>query len=418
MNSAIAALAGLVLAIVLIIKKVPPVFSLLLGALAGGLLAGWGVETTVSEMISGVKDIVPAIVRIIAAGVLSGMLIVTGAADSIALAIVGKLGAKRVYLALALAAMLLTATGVFIDVAVITIAPIALMAGSRMHAPLPKLLLAMIGGGKCGNIISPNPNTIIASDNFGAPLQGVMFANLIPAVIGLAITVWLIIPLIPEPKKAGAEAAVNRPADASDRKLPSFWASVAGPLLAVALLALRPIFGIAIDPLVALPAGGLFGLLVTGKWRLTLDSLRCGLEKMAPVAVLLVGTGTIAGIIKASAITSVVVNMLSGWGGGELLAAVAGALMCAATASTTAGATIASASFSDAILAAGVSPVAGASLVNAGATVLDHLPHGTFFHATGGCVAMGVSQRMKLIPYESLVGLALTALSLLVQYIL
>ena len=92
--------------------------------------------------------------------------------------------------------------------------------------------------------------------------------------------------------------------------------------------------------------------------------------------------------------------------------------MCAATASTTAGATIASASFSDAILAAGVTPVAGASLVNAGATVLDHLPHGTFFHATGGCVAMGVSQRMKLIPYESLVGLVLTAFSLLVQYIL
>ena len=133
--------------------------------------------------------------------------------------------------------------------------------------------------------------------------------------------------------------------------------------------------------------------------------------------VLLVGTGTIAGIIKASDITSIVVNMLSGWGGGELLAAVAGALMCAATASTTAGATIASASFSDAILASGISPVSGAAIVNASATVLDHLPHGTFFHATGGCVEMDIARRMKLIPYESLVGLALTAASLLVQYL-
>ena len=39
MNSALAALIGLVLAIVLIIKKVSPVYSRMLGALAGGLLS-------------------------------------------------------------------------------------------------------------------------------------------------------------------------------------------------------------------------------------------------------------------------------------------------------------------------------------------------------------------------------------------
>ena len=64
MNSALAALIGLVLSIVLIIRKLSPVYSLILGALVGGLLAGWGLETTVAQMISGVKDITPAIVRI------------------------------------------------------------------------------------------------------------------------------------------------------------------------------------------------------------------------------------------------------------------------------------------------------------------------------------------------------------------
>ena len=44
MNSAVAALIGLVLAIVLIIKKLQPVYSLMIGALAGGLLAGWGLD--------------------------------------------------------------------------------------------------------------------------------------------------------------------------------------------------------------------------------------------------------------------------------------------------------------------------------------------------------------------------------------
>ena len=119
MDSALAALVGLLLAIFLIIRKIPPVFALFLGALAGGLLAGWGMQGTVANMVSGVKDITPAIVRILAAGVLTGALVITGAAESIAVTILKRLGPKRIYLALALAAMLLCATGVFIDVRVI-----------------------------------------------------------------------------------------------------------------------------------------------------------------------------------------------------------------------------------------------------------------------------------------------------------
>ncbi len=413
MNSAIAALIGLILAIILIIRKIPPVFALFLGAVAGGLLSGWGMVVTTNEMIKGVKDITPAIIRILSAGVLTGALVVTGAAESIASTILRRLGVKQIYLALALSAMLLCASGVFIDVAVITIAPIALILGSRSGAPLPKLMIAMIGGGKCGNIISPNPNTIVSAGGFGVSLQSVIVANLIPALIGLAVTVFLVIPLIPGARKLSAVASA---APSEDKDLPSFWASVSGPLLAVVLMAFPRIFG-SIDPLVALPIGGLCCLLATGRWRLTLDSLRYGLEKMSPVAVLLVGTGTIAGIIKASAIKDVLVDTLAGWGaGGELLAPVAGILMCAATASTTAGATIASGSFAGAITGAGVSPVSGAALVNASCTVLDHLPHGSFFNATGGCVGMTVAERMKLIPYETLVGLTLTVCSFLVQH--
>jgi menaquinone-dependent protoporphyrinogen IX oxidase len=59
MNSALAAFIGLVLAIVLVIKKVSPVYSLMLGALTGGLLSGVGLVETVNQMLSGVKDITP-----------------------------------------------------------------------------------------------------------------------------------------------------------------------------------------------------------------------------------------------------------------------------------------------------------------------------------------------------------------------
>jgi GntP family gluconate:H+ symporter len=414
MNSALAALIGLVLSIVLILRKLSPVYSLILGALVGGLLAGWGMQTTVGHMIVGVQDISKAIIRILAAGVLTGMLVKTGAASTIARSIIKALGEKYIYLALALSAMLLTAMGVFIDVAVITIAPIAIIMGRKLRLSKFKLLLAMIGGGKCGNILSPNPNTIVAADNFDAPLSSVMAAGIVPALMGLAITVFVIIPLMPKGSLMEGELAEDK-----DDNLPALWRSIIGPFVTIALLALRPIAKIEIDPMIALPVGGVVGILATGRWKNLGTCLAYGLEKMSGIAILLVGTGALAGIIQASDIKEILVSLLAGWSnGGTFMAPIAGALMSAASASTTAGATIASASFADAIMAAGVAAVWGAAMVNAGATILDHLPHGSFFHATGGSMGFSVKERLKLIPYESIVGLVLTIGSVAMYMIL
>lgn len=60
------------------------------------------------------------------------------------------------------------------DVAVITVAPIALAIARRADLSKAAILLAMIGGGKAGNVMSPNPNAIAASDAFHLPLTSVM----------------------------------------------------------------------------------------------------------------------------------------------------------------------------------------------------------------------------------------------------
>ncbi len=410
MLSAIGALAGLALAIVLIFRKVSPVYSLMAGALVGGLVGGSDVVATVTMMTSGVNDVVPAVVRILAAGVLSGVLIETGAADTISRTIVDKLGTRHVSLAIALATMLLTATGVFIDVAVITVAPIGLVLSQRLGVSSSKMLVMMIGGGKCGNIISPNPNTIISAENFGADLYSTMVCNVGAAIIGLVFTVYLIGRLVPD-TGYGTAATGSVP----ERKdAPGFLASVTGPVVTVILLALRPLAGITVDPLVALPVGGLVGLLVMGRAKRVLGCLSLGLSKMTPVAVLLIATGTIAGVIKASDLSALILSGLSQLHVADvLLAPLAGILMSAATASTTAGAAVASSSFAPAILDAGVAPAWGAAMVNAGATVVDHLPHGSFFHATGGAAELTIKQRMKLIPYESAIGFVLATVSTL-----
>ena len=441
-NSSLAAIIGLALAIVLIIKKISPVYSLMIGALAGGFLGCGSLVGTVSEMFEGVKSITPAILRILAAGVLSGALIRSRAAESIAESIVRRLGPRFVFLSLALATMILCAVGVFVDVAVITVAPVALALASRLGLSRGKVLLALIGGGKCGNIMSPNPNTIIAAENYGAPLSSVMAAGIIPALIGLLVTVYIIVPLLPSGKARAAGIASSEGAAGSEgiagsegmagsegtagsegiagsegtavEKLPPFLASIAGPLFTIALLSLRPLFGIVIDPMIALPLGGIVTLAATRSLNITSESIEYGLSKMAPVALLLIGTGTIAGVISASDMKDVVISWLTGWNvSGMFMAPLSSILMSAATASTTAGATIASASFSDAILETGLAGLWGAALTNAGATVLDHLPHGSFFHASAGSVSMPFKERLSLIPFESLVGLTLTLTTIL-----
>ncbi|USK91395.1 GntP family permease [Rossellomorea marisflavi] len=408
--SALGAVSALVIAIVLILKKVPPAYGMVAGALIGGLIGGVDIANTVNLMMEGAKGIIPAVLRIMAAGVLAGVLIESGAALSIAETIVKKLGESKALLALALATMILTAVGVFVDVAVITVSPIALAIAKRAKLSRMAILLAMIGGGKAGNIMSPNPNAIAASDAFGVPLTSIMMAGIIPALFGLAVTYLVAKKLARKGTFIQEESAV---VDAST--MPLFITALVAPLVAILLLALRPLFDINIDPMVALPIGGIIGAIAMKKTRKINEYAVSGLGKMSGVAIMLLGTGTLAGIIANSTLKDVIINGLSASGlPAYLLAPASGIFMSAATASTTAGTAVASSVFSGTILEMGVSALAGAAMIHAGATVLDHLPHGSFFHATAGSVIMSMKERLKLMPYESLVGLTLAILSTLV----
>jgi len=401
----------LVIAIVLILKKVPPAYGMVAGALIGGLIGGVDITNTVNLMIEGAKDIIPAVLRIMAAGILAGVLIESGAASSIAEKIVKQFGESRALLALAVATMILTTVGVFVDVAVITVAPIALAIAKRAQLSKTAILLAMIGGGKAGNIMSPNPNAIAASDAFNVPLTSIISAGIIPAILGIAVTYYLA-------KKVAKKGSIVMDLDVevSDMtKKPLFMTAMIGPLVTIILLALRPLFDINIDPMIALPIGGIIGAIAMNKIRELNDYAVSGLSKMSGVAIMLLGTGTLAGIIANSELKDVMINGLSSSGlPAYLLAPVSGIFMSAATASTTAGTAVASGVFSSTILGLGISALAGAAMIHAGATVLDHLPHGSFFHATAGSVNMEIKERLKLMPYEFLVGLTLTVISTLI----
>lgn len=404
------ALIGLALSIFLIIKKIQPAYSLIIGALIGGLIGSGDLVGTVEVMITGAQGMMSSVIRILTSGILAGALIKTGAAEKIAEVIVAKLGEKRTIVSIAIATMVICMVGVFIDIAVITVAPIALAIGNKVHYNKGAILLAMIGGGKAGNIISPNPNTIAVSEGFHVNLTSLMAVNIVPAIGALIMTV--ILATILSKRSGGLE--IHYPAGEENKSLPSLWAAIAGPVVVILLLALRPLFNIVIDPLIALPLGGLVSTIACGEIKKFPHYMEFGLTKVIGVSVLLIGTGTIAGIIKASALQGDVVSLLEMMHlPSFILAPIAGIVMGAATASTTAGATIASQTFSSVLLKEGIPAIFAGAMVHTGATVLDSLPHGSFFHATGGSVDMNIKNRMRLIPYEALIGLTSTILSII-----
>lgn len=293
------AILGLVVAIVLIIYKVPPVYGMMVGALVGGIVGGASPTDTVSYMVSGASGMASGIMRIIAAGMLAGFLIKSGSAETIAHTIVKKMGEKYALLAVVLAAWVLQAVGTFGDVIVVIVAPIALDIASRTHYSRAAASIALIGGIHAGNIVSPNANTIALAENFKLPLTTVMLGGLIPSAAGLLFS-YIFMKILRNKGEMVDPSLIDH--TESNENLPSFGRAIIGPICTIVLLMLRALVGITIDPIIALPVGGIIGTIATGQTKKMMDFATTGISRMSSIVLLLLGTGTISGIITNSAL--------------------------------------------------------------------------------------------------------------------
>lgn len=98
--------------------------------------------------------------------------------------------------------------------------------------------------------------------------------------------------------------------------------------------------------------GGIVGTIVMGKAKEMGRYFTMGLEKMSGVAMLLIGTGALSGIISNSNLKDVITSFIEAMGlPGFMLAPIAGILMGAATASSTAGTTLGSQIFGPTVVA-------------------------------------------------------------------
>lgn len=406
------ALLGLALAIILILKRLNPVYALFIGAVVGALIGGANFVQTTSLVITGTQSVMGTVVRVIAAGLLAGVMMESGAAETLARTVVNKLGEHLAIFAITLAVMIITAVGVFIPVAILIVAPIALEIGHRMGISKLALLVALSGGGKAGNLISPNPNTIAAAKGFGLDMSHLMIADFIPALFGLFAATFIAMMLKNKGDKV-LDADIIDDSETDTSHLPSLKSSLVTPILAVVLLLINPIgqilhikllANIQLDAMFVLPIAAAVGAIAMGKAKELKHFAQAGMSRMTDVVLILIGAGFISGLITASNLPAVMVDLIKTSGvSGTFLAPIAGIAMGAASASTSTGVILATGSFSKAILSMGVNPLTAAVLVHIGAMLIDHLPHGNYFHVTANAMHMTIGQRMKSVGYETLV---------------
>ncbi|MDU1850887.1 MAG: SLC13 family permease [Enterococcus durans] len=409
-----AAIIGLIFAVFLILKKMNPVYSLFLGAIIGCLIGGASLSNTVDILVTGTQSIMGTAIRVLAAGMLAGVMMESGAAESIAHTIVNKLGSNKAIFSLALSTMIITAVGVFIPVAVLIVAPIALSVGKQTGISKLALLTALSGGGKAGNIISPNPNTIAAANGFKLDLSNVMIAGFIPAIFGLATAV-LIASLI---KKKGGKVKDSDIQEKSEKELLPLRKALIAPVLSIVLLLINPIgtmlhiqvlADLKIDAMYILPFASIVGMIAMGQASQIRKYSKSGIYRVTDTVLILIGAGAIAGLISVSDLSKQVVHLISITGiSGTLLAPISGILMGLAVGSTSTAVILATGSFGHAILETGTNSLAAAVMVHTGATVIDSVPQGNYFHITANSMNMSIKERMKVIPYEICVGGVMT----------
>src|SRR5690606_37552285 len=107
----------------------------------------------------------------------------------------------------------------------------------------------------------------------------IMVAGIVPAIFGLIVTYFISRGLASK----GPSVKDQDFSTKSEESLPSFFAAIIGPIVTIILLALRPLFDITIDPLIALPVGGIVGAIAMGAARKINDYAISGLGRMSGV---------------------------------------------------------------------------------------------------------------------------------------
>ena len=274
-----AALIGLAILLVLIIKfKIQAMVSILIGAVAIGLIAGMPFEDIITAVNDGIGNTLKGIALLVGLGSMFGAILeVSGGAQTLAVTMVRRFGDRKAAWALGITGLVI-AMPVFFDAGLIILIPLAFSLAKRTNRSSLFYVIPLLAGLAVGHaFIPPTPGPVLVATMLNVDLGWVIMVGIFCGIFSMIVAgpVWGSICgkkyMIPVPEHVAEQA------DIDESKLPNFWTIVGIILIPLVLIIMdsicgvvpalsgaAPIFGFLGEPFVALLIATVAAMLILG----------------------------------------------------------------------------------------------------------------------------------------------------------
>lgn len=246
MQLIIAAILGLVLLLVLIIKfNVQAMVAILIGAIAIGLMAGMPAESIVNAVNDGIGNTLKGIALLVGLGSMFGAILeISGGAQTLAVTMVKKFGDKKAAWALGITG-LVVAMPVFFDAGLIILIPLAFSLAKKTKRSSLFYVIPLLAGLAVGHaFIPPTPGPVLVATMLNVELGWVILVGICCGTIAMIIAgpIWGTVCgnkfNIPVPEHLANQE------DFDESKLPSFALVVSIILIPLLLIILDSVCGV------------------------------------------------------------------------------------------------------------------------------------------------------------------------------
>lgn len=250
----LAALAGLALLLVLIIKfKIHAMISILTGAITIGIIAGMPFTEIVTAVNDGIGNTLKGIALLVGLGSMFGAILeASGGAQTLAVTMVKKFGDEKAAWALGLTGLVI-AMPVFFDAGLIILIPLAFSLAKRTKRSSLFYAIPLLAGLAVGHaFIPPTPGPVLVATMLNVDLGWVILVGIACGTVAMIVAgpVWGSVCgkkyMIPVPEH------VAKQEDIDESKLPKFGTIVLIILIPLVLIILKSLAGVipAMEPII------------------------------------------------------------------------------------------------------------------------------------------------------------------------
>ena len=242
----IAAIIGLALLLVLIIKfKVHAMLSILIGAIAIGLIAGMPFEEIVTAVDDGIGNTLKGIALLVGLGSMFGAILeASGGAQTLAVTMVKKFGDEKAAWALGITGLVISIP-VFFDAGLIILIPLAFSLAKRTKKSSLFYAIPLLAGLAVGHaFIPPTPGPVLVATMLNVELGWVILVGVCCGFFAMIVAgpVWGAVCgkkfYVPVPDQIANQE------DIDESKLPSFASVVTIIMIPLVLIILNSVAGV------------------------------------------------------------------------------------------------------------------------------------------------------------------------------